>query len=88
MPADMVSEVVLLRLVVPQLARMTVRTPYTEMSTSAHRDTESMTPEIPDPVLVETIGPQSSGGNPSDKTQTESACATDELFQDPFQVVL
>ena len=47
-----------------------------------------MTPEIPEPVLVETIGPQSSGGNPSDKGQTESACATDELFTDPFQVAL
>ena len=34
----------------------------------AHRDTESMTPEVPDPVLVDVIGPQSSGGNPSDKT--------------------
>ena len=47
-----------------------------------------MTPDIPDPVLVDTIGPQSSGGTPADKTQTESACATDELFQDPFQVCL
>ncbi|CAL5229344.1 g12651 [Coccomyxa viridis] len=64
----------------PQSERMT-------QESQLHRDTESMTPEIPDPVLVETIGPQSSGGNPSDKTQTESACATDELFTDPFQVI-
>jgi len=53
--------------------------------TFACRDTESMTPEIPEPKLVN-IGPESSGGAPADKV--ESACGTDELFHDPFQVSL
>ena len=44
-----------------------------------------MTPEIPEPKLVN-IGPESSGGAPADKV--ESACGTDELFHDPFQVSL
>ena len=86
-PVETLSETV------PQLAMPSKQSKISyvhliEMSMLAYRDTESMTPEIPDPVLVETIGPQSSGGNPSDKTQTESACATDELFTDPFQVAL
>lgn len=46
------------------------------------RDTESMTPEIPEPLAD--LEPESSGGAGADKT--ESACITDELFSEPFQV--
>lgn len=45
-----------------------------------------MNPEIPNSVLTDEIGPQSSGGAGANKT--ESSCATDELLSPPFKVHL